>query len=306
MKHTAATVVLLLALNPATAQTAPPAQPSAAHNSAHEAGAHQTSSSTSTPVRGHGRLTAVHIMGAVQPEVAAAFEERLLRRHAEVAGVTHRVVASIADAGLPAAAASAVPPAGAGEAVVLLLRDDGAVAGSLALNPADARSIDALFAELTRASRTAGVDEYNVPKRTMLALEGYDPVSYFTAGGPKKGKTSLTSSFQGVVYRFASAEHLELFAADPLRYVPTYGGWCASAMGDGGRKVEIDPTNYKVKDGRLFLFYKSLLGDARKDWDKHEATWEPAADTYWKSIASEDAVFPAAGGAGGGAPRVSP
>ena len=60
-----------------------------------------------------------------------------------------------------------------------------------------------------------------------------------------------------------------------------------------GTKVEVDPTNFKVKEGRLHLFYKSLFGDAQKDWNQHEREWEPAADINWKKLTGEEARGPA-------------
>jgi YHS domain-containing protein len=136
----------------------------------------------------------------------------------------------------------------------------------------------------------ANTAEYNLPKGKTLALEGYDPVSYFTSGAAK-GKAELTSQYRGVTYQFASAENRKLFAADPEKYLPTYGGWCATGLGKAGKKIEIDPTNYKVSNGRLFLFYKSLLADAKTDWDKHEKEWEPAADKAWKGFSGEERMM---------------
>jgi hypothetical protein len=60
-------------------------------------------------------------------------------------------------------------------------------------------------------------------------------------------------------------------------------------MGAKGTKVEIDPTNFKVKDGRLHLFYKDFFSDALKDWNRNEKEWEPKADTNWKKTTGEDA-----------------
>lgn len=166
-------------------------------------------------------------------------------------------------------------------------------AGNQILRVDNPTNIDQFIAKLQAATRPTAVDQYNLPRNSTLALAGYDPVAYFTDNKAAKGDAKITATFRGVEYRFASEEHRSLFAADPERYLPTYGGWCASAMGDRGAKVEIDPANFKVKDGRLFLFYKSLLADAKKDWDKREKEWEPAADSYWKKLSGEDAIKPA-------------
>lgn len=140
-----------------------------------------------------------------------------------------------------------------------------------------------------KASETRAIKDYNLPTGSRVAIEGYDPVSYFDAGKPTKGDPKIASIWRGVTYQFASAANRDAFNAAPDKYAPTYGGWCASAMGAKGTKVEIDPTRFKVKDGRLHLFYKDFFSDALKDWNKNEKEWEPKADTNWKKITGEDA-----------------
>jgi YHS domain-containing protein len=130
---------------------------------------------------------------------------------------------------------------------------------------------------------------YNLDKN-HLAIEGYDPVAYFPEGGgkPLKGSDKFTHTHRGVTYRFANQANLDAFKKDPNKYEPTYGGWCASAMADGGRKVEIDPENFKVTNGRLFLFYKSLFQNALDYWKKDEKGHTKEADDWWKKVAKEE------------------
>lgn len=145
------------------------------------------------------------------------------------------------------------------------------------------------FAERFEAkTRAAALKDYNLPRGSTLAIEGYDPVSYFARGKAERGRPGIESRYRGVTYRFAEESHRAAFNEDPGRYAPTYGGWCASAIGAKGTKVGIDPTNFKVKESRLFLFYKGVFSDALKDWNKHEREWEPAADANWKRISGED------------------
>jgi YHS domain-containing protein len=122
------------------------------------------------------------------------------------------------------------------------------------------------------------------------AIQGYDPVAYFPDAGGKalKGKAQFAHEHRGVVYHFGTKENLERFLADPDRYEPAYGGWCASAMADGGRKVEIDPKNFKVTNGRLFLFYKSLFQDALTYWNKDEPKHTAVADDFWRTLTGEE------------------
>ena len=78
-----------------------------------------------------------------------------------------------------------------------------------------------------------------------LALQGYDPVAYFTEGRARPGKPSVATDFEGVTYRFASAANRDRFLEDPDRYRPAYGGWCAWAMVQGG-KTSPDPTHFII------------------------------------------------------------
>jgi YHS domain-containing protein len=129
---------------------------------------------------------------------------------------------------------------------------------------------------------------YNLEKGAP-AIQGYDPVAYFPEGGgkAKKGTKEHAHVHREVTYWFASHENQRRFIENPDRYEPAYGGWCASAMADGGRKVEIDPKNFKVTNGRLFLFYKSLFQDAIDFWNKDEPGHTREADTAWMKLTGE-------------------
>lgn len=124
-----------------------------------------------------------------------------------------------------------------------------------------------------------------------VALHGFDPVGYF-AGAAQPGDPARTATHEGVIYRFSSDAHREAFRADPARYVPAYGGWCAWAMLDGDR-VDVDPRSFLVVEGRLLLFYKGLLGDTRAKWIERarreggDARLLAIADQHWRAIASE-------------------
>jgi len=133
--------------------------------------------------------------------------------------------------------------------------------------------------------RSAAVPLYNLGP-DKVAMKGYDPVAYFKPGQALKGRKELSAIHRGVTYHFVSEANKQLFAQAPGKYVPTYGGWCATAMAKG-EKVEIDPTNFKVTDGRLFLFFKAFYANALKDWNKDEANLTAKADANWKKIAGE-------------------
>ena len=131
----------------------------------------------------------------------------------------------------------------------------------------------------------AAIQHYNLGA-DKVAIAGHDPVAYFTQGRAVKGRKDLSARHRGVTYFFASEENKKFFTAAPAKYEPTYGGWCATAMAKG-EKVEIDPTNFKVTNGRLFLFFKAFYANAIKDWNKDEAALTAKADSNWKRISGE-------------------
>lgn len=89
-----------------------------------------------------------------------------------------------------------------------------------------------------------------------LAVQGYDVVAYQTVMRPTRGTEQFTATHNGATYRFASAANRDRFVAEPERYVPAYGGYCAMGVALG-RKIDISPTAYTVVAGRLYL---------NKDW----------------------------------------
>ena len=100
-------------------------------------------------------------------------------------------------------------------------------------------------------SQAAG-DEPSQPKM-RVALKGYDTVSYFTVGRPEKGSPEFSTTFDDAVYWFKSAEHRDMFAADPDRYAPQFGGFCAIALSHDF-KHEPDPEAWAILDGKLYVF----------------------------------------------------
>jgi len=146
-------------------------------------------------------------------------------------------------------------------------------------------SIFAMFTLLGSASASDALAQYNL-KSDKVAIQGYDPINYFTKGTPAKGSPQTKAEHKGVVYYFASPENRKAFIENPNKYLPTYGGWCATAMAKG-EKVEIDPTNFKVTNGRLFLFFKAFYANAIKDWNKDEVNLMAKADANWKRISGE-------------------
>jgi hypothetical protein len=89
-----------------------------------------------------------------------------------------------------------------------------------------------------------------------LAIKGYDPVAYFTDGKPTHGLPDIEYEWDEHRYRFASAEHRELFKADPVHYAPQFGNYCAMALVKG-EIVVANPENWLISDGKLYVFGKA-------------------------------------------------
>jgi len=123
---------------------------------------------------------------------------------------------------------------------------------------------------------------FNVPS-TGVALEGYCPVCYIAANKAAKGDPQFSAEHNGITYWFVSAPVRDTFKATPEKFVPAYGGWCAlgAAM---GQRFPVDPTNFKVVDGRIMLFLKNAKVDGAEIWNKNEAENLKKADQNWVKL----------------------
>jgi YHS domain-containing protein len=116
-----------------------------------------------------------------------------------------------------------------------------------------------------------------------VAINGFDAVSYFSAK-PQKGKSSFNVTYNAATYYFCNAENKAKFVANPDKYAPAYGGWCAYAMGETGDKVEIDPMTFKIIDGKVYLFYNAFFNNTLKTWNKNETELKKKADVNWLKL----------------------
>lgn len=129
----------------------------------------------------------------------------------------------------------------------------------------------------------AYLHSYNLDS-TGLALEGYCPVTYFTDNAAREGSADFASTYNGVDYHFVSASAKRLFDRSPEKFIPAYGGWCAYGMAVED-KFPIDPTNFKIVDGRLMVFLRNVNVDALAKWRQgDEKTQVVKADTHWKKV----------------------
>lgn len=113
-----------------------------------------------------------------------------------------------------------------------------------------------------------------------VAVGGYDPVGYFTEGKPVKGSEEFTLRHDGATWRFASAENRASFEADPVKYAPRYGGYCAYAVANG-YTAKAEPDAWTIHDGKLYLnFDKSV----QALWEKDIPGYVTKADANWPGV----------------------
>ncbi|MGI9290481.1 MAG: YHS domain-containing (seleno)protein [Gammaproteobacteria bacterium] len=112
------------------------------------------------------------------------------------------------------------------------------------------------------------------------AVGGYDVVSYQTDGGPVRGSGHYVGGFEGVTYLFVNQANLDTFKADPVKYVPAYGGYCAFGV-SVGKKFVADPEVWRVVDGTLYL---NLDANIQSDWLKDIPGRIAKAEGHWPTI----------------------
>ena len=113
-----------------------------------------------------------------------------------------------------------------------------------------------------------------------LAIDGHDPVAYFTIGAPTLGEAAFTTEYKGAEWRFASQENLDLFLADSEAYAPQYGGYCAWAIAQGNL-ARGNPKFWKIVDGKLYLNFNA---DIQQRWEADIPGFIASADSQWPAI----------------------
>ena len=141
------------------------------------------------------------------------------------------------------------------------------------------RRLFLLSATAVLAFAQAKVDPVNADKKGV-ALEGYDPVAYFTDARAVKGDSKLSQSWGGATWLFATAAHRDAFAQAPEKYVPQFGGYCAYAVSEG-YTAKIDPQAWKVVDGKLYLNYSKSV---QETWQKDQHRRIAAAEKNWPAL----------------------
>lgn len=113
-----------------------------------------------------------------------------------------------------------------------------------------------------------------------IALHGHDPVAYFVNGRPVKGTAEFSAKSKGAVYWFATESNLQAFQANPERYEPQYGGYCAFGVAQGA-KPDIDPNAFAIVDGKLYL---NLSPGVQKRWQADIPGYITQATKNWATL----------------------
>lgn len=113
-----------------------------------------------------------------------------------------------------------------------------------------------------------------------LAVSGYDAVAYFDQGKPVEGSGDFEYDWNGATWRFASAANRDAFKADPARYAPQYGGYCAWAVSQG-YTASTDPEAWRIVDGKLYLNYSKGV---QKTWEQDIPGFIASADGNWPAV----------------------
>lgn len=116
-----------------------------------------------------------------------------------------------------------------------------------------------------------------------LALHGFDPVAYFIVGKPTQGDARLFASHGGASYYFASQANLDAFKADPAKFVPQYGGYCAFGV-SVGKKFDGNPQHWRIENGKLYL---NINADVATTFNKDVAGHVAKAEQRWPAIQSK-------------------
>ena len=132
----------------------------------------------------------------------------------------------------------------------------------------------------TFSNASFAANSVNVDSSTGIAIEGYDPVAYFTQGKPVKGKSEFTVEHEGNKWLLSSAVHKKTFLENPSAYIPQYGGFCAYAASNNAI-AGVDPRAWEVHNNKLYLNYSKRVN---KIWLKKKVQRIVDADRNWPTL----------------------
>lgn len=130
------------------------------------------------------------------------------------------------------------------------------------------------------ALNTSAADPINASFFGNVAIEGYDPVAYFQQNQAVEGSKKHQHEWNGAKWNFSSAANRDLFAENPEKYAPQYGGYCAYAVSQN-TTAGIDPDQFTILDGKLYLNYNAKI---QKKWQQDRDSYIEQADKNWPKV----------------------
>lgn len=134
-----------------------------------------------------------------------------------------------------------------------------------------------LFAVLISASVNADTLQFATKNG---AIDGYDPVAYFTDGEAKRGVAGISATWNGAEWHFTSMENRAAFVANPEKFAPQYGGFCALGMAHGG-DVPTDPQAFTIWNDKLYL---NMIKEVSITWRYNPDKLIERADLKWQAL----------------------
>jgi len=141
-----------------------------------------------------------------------------------------------------------------------------------------------LFISLFWVSSVFAADAVYTSLFSSKAISGYDAVSYFTKGAPEEGKKKYSMRYKGANWYFSSSQNLQTFQANPAKYAPQYGGYCAWAVAEKNDLVSGDPKRWKIVEDKLYLNYDREI---QEKWQKNIAVFISKADKSWPVLVTQ-------------------
>jgi YHS domain-containing protein len=132
----------------------------------------------------------------------------------------------------------------------------------------------------TKSTSAAPSNRVNFYTENGVAIRGTDPVAYFQQGQPVQGNSKFSHQWMNATWHFASAENRDLFAKNPDKYAPQYGGFCAWAV-SRGYSAPIDPNAWRIVDGKLYLNYDKSV---QRSWERNIPDNISKANRNWPNV----------------------
>lgn len=146
------------------------------------------------------------------------------------------------------------------------------------------KKVYGLIAALVLTVASVNAQKSAVFEKSDKAIRGYDPVAYFTESRPVKGSEDFVYTWNNAAWYFSSQKNLDLFKANPVKYAPQYGGYCAYGL-SRGYKASTVPEAWTIDNGKLYLNYSLSV---RSDWDRNRKERIEKADSYWPQIKDKE------------------